>query len=315
MSKLRAVGAAAGILFIFALLFTACTAEVPAEDGVSVISTVFPLYDWTRAVAGEERAALLLKNGTDLHSYQPSAEDMLRLMSADLVIYIGGESDAWVEEVLSGKDAAGVKSLRLMDVLGDRLRNEELVEGMEGEEEEESPDEHIWMSPENARLCTDAICEALCECDPENAASYQANAEAYKAKLSALHEAYLDVAKNGVRDTLLVADRFPFRYLTEEYGLNYYAAFAGCSAESNASFETVIFLAQKADALGLSVLLTTESADGRLAGTVAENMETAPKIAALDSMQSVTEEKIAGGYTYLSAMENNLGVLREALQK
>ena len=303
------------VLVLMLSLFTACgSGEIPKE-GKKIVCTVFPLYDWTKNVAGEERpVSLLVKNGTDVHSFQPSAGDVAEILSADLFIYIGGESDEWVEKVLNSAGGEKVRTLCLLDALGDRVKNEELAEGMEGEAEEDAPDEHIWLSLENALFCTEAICGALSESDSANRDAYRENADRYLETLTALRDEYIRAASGAARETVIFADRFPFRYLTEEMGLDYYAAFSGCSAESEASFKTVIFLAEKADEYLLETLLVTESSDGRLAETVKAGMKLSePEILTLDSMQSVTESMIENGYTYASVMKNNLAVLERAL--
>ena len=213
-----------------------------------------------------------------------------------------------------------MKTINLMEVLADSIKEEETVEGMQESEhgheheDEKEYDEHVWTSLHNASAVCDAIAETLTEMDPENKDIYQSNAEAYQKKLSALDAEYQDTVETATQNTLLFADRFPFRYLTDDYGLNYYAAFSGCSAESEASFKTVTFLAGKLDELGLKTVLTIEKSDDRIAQTVIENTETKDqKILELNSMQSITSDEIADGVTYLSVMEDNLDVLKEAL--
>ena len=215
----------------------------------------------------------------------------------------------------------------LLDALGDAVKEEEVVEGMEAEHdhdhedheedhEEEGPeyDEHVWLSLKNAQTLCRAIAGGLAEADGDNADRYEQNAEAYCDKLKALDEDYAKAVQDGTAKTLLFADRFPFRYLADDYGLNYYAAFTGCSAESEASFETIVFLAGKVDELGLGTILQIESADGSIARTVVENTKTKDQqILTLDSLQSVTASEVEAGTTYLSVMESNLEVLRQAL--
>lgn len=215
-----------------------------------------------------------------------------------------------------------MKTINLMEILGDSIKEEEAVEGMQEsehdhdheDEEEKEYDEHVWTSMRNAEVICDAIAETLEEMDPKNKEIYQSNAETYKEKLSALDEAYQETVNNAKQKTLVFADRFPFRYLVDDYDLSYYAAFSGCSAESEASFKTVTFLAGKVDELGVKSVLTMEKSDDRIAQTVIENTKAKDqKILQLNSMQSITSEEIADGATYLSVMEDNLGVLKEAL--
>lgn len=314
------------LVLTMAVSLTACGAgnvASLADDGtVSVVTTIFPIYDWTRQVLGEDSEAeltFLLSSGVDLHSYQPTAADLLKLATCDLFIYVGGESDEWAEDALSEAANPNMIALNLMDVLGDQLAEEKLVEGMEGEAEEESDeieyDEHIWLSLKNAETLVQAISDAMAEVDPENAESYAANASNYVNQLTDLDAAYEEAVAAGERDTLLFGDRFPFRYLTEDYGLNYYAAFSGCSAETEASFETVVFLADKVDELDLPAVLTIENSDGRIAQTIVENTGSKDQqILAMDSMQGTTGRDAANGAAYLDIMEKNLDILKQALQ-
>ena len=297
------------------------------EKKLNIVTTIFPEYDWTRAVLGdradEVNLTMLLDNGTDLHSFQPAVKDIMKVSSCDLLIYVGGESDQWIEDALESAQNKDMKTINLMEVLGDSIKEEEAVEGMQesehdhdhGDEEEKEYDEHVWTSMRNAEVICDAIADTLEEMDPENKEIYQSNAEAYREKLSALDEEYQETVDNAKQKTLVFADRFPFRYLVDDYDLSYYAAFSGCSAESEASFKTVTFLAGKVDELGVKSVLTMEKSDDRIAQTVIENTKAKDqKILQLNSMQSITSEEIADGATYLSVMEDNLNVLTEALK-
>ena len=483
-------------------LLAGCGKKNAVEKGesdsnkLSVVTTIFPEYDWVREILGDKAEStdltMLLSNGVDLHSYQPTADDIVKISDCDLFVHVGGESDGWVESVLKNADNKNVKVINLLNVLGDSAKTEETVEGMQeaehahdhskevstfedhevqdrslsdwegswqsaypfaldgtlddafavmaeegemtadeyktyyqkgyktditnidiagdhitftyengkkagtdykyigyyiqnwstgtkaamyrfeavdrtsgapiyiefndhmiesaaaehfhirmsnesfdaivdpekswptffpadmtGEElcehmeghghaHEEETDEHVWLSLKNAKTLVAAIADALQELDPDNKSTYAANAAAYIEKLSALDGA--------ARKTVLFGDRFPFRYLVDDYGLSYYAAFAGCSAESEASFETVSFLAKKVDELGLPCVLTIEGKNHKIAETIVENTaEKNQKMLTMDSMQSTTSEDVANGTTYLSVMEQNLGVLKEAL--
>lgn len=314
------------LVLTMAVSLTACGAgnvASLADDGqISVVTTIFPIYDWTRQVLGEDSEAeltFLLSTGVDLHSYQPTAADLLKLATCDLFIYVGGESDEWAEDALAEAANPNMIALNLMDVLGEDLAEEELVEGMEGEAEEDADeieyDEHIWLSLKNAEKLVQAIADAMAEVDPENAETYADNSENYVNQLADLDAAYEEAVTAGERDTLLFGDRFPFRYLTEDYGLNYYAAFSGCSAETEASFETVVFLANKVDELELPAVLTIENTDGRIAQTIVENTKARNQtILAMDSMQGTTGRDANDGATYLGIMESNLNILKQALQ-
>ena len=319
-----------GVLSIsipFARIHTAeAKTSEKTDKTLNIATTIFPEYDWTRAILGDRaddvNLTMLLDNGTDLHSFQPAVKDIMKVSSCDLLIYVGGESDQWIEDALESAQNKDMKTINLMEVLGDSIKEEETVEGMQEsehdhdheDEEEKEYDEHVWTSMRNAEVICDAIAETLEEMDPENKEIYQSNAETYKEKLSALDEAYQETVNNANQKTLVFADRFPFRYLVDDYGLSYYAAFSGCSAESEASFKTVTFLAGKVDELGVKSVLTMEKSDDRIAQTVIENTKAKDqKILQLNSMQSITSEEIADGATYLSVMEDNLGVLKEAL--
>lgn len=307
------------------VLLAGCAAPAPAEekkeDGLSIVASIFPAYDWTRNVIGDAAGAdltLLVDSGVDMHSYQPSVGDILTISTCDLFIYVGGESDTWAADALAQAVNEDMVVINLLDALGEGAREEEIVEGMEIEEEEEGEgamDEHVWLSLRNAMTLTEAIEQALAQIDPGNADLYEENMKTYLGKLSALDEAYALAVEEGSRDTLLFGDRFPFRYLTEDYALNYYAAFAGCSAETEASFETVLFLADKVDELGLPCVLTIDGSDQKIAETIAETAKSeSPEILTLDSLQSITGEDMEKGTTYLSVMEENLEVLKKALQ-
>ena len=314
---------------IFLCLALALTAALSAcgkepaekEEKLRVTVTIFPAWDWLREVLGEEKdsaeVTLLLGDGVDLHSYQPTAADILTISNCDLFIYVGGESDEWIREVLAGAENPKRTELNLMEILGDAAATEEFPEGMQGEAEEAPAyDEHVWLSLRNAQCFVQQIAKALQTLDPAHAEAYGANAAAYTEKLQALDAAYEKTVSAADVRTLLFADRFPFRYLVKDYGLSYYAAFAGCSAETEASFATVTFLAGKADELDLPAVLTIEGSDGRLAETVVQNTKhAAPRILTLDSLQAVTEKDIQSGTTYLSVMEKNRAVLEEALTR
>ena len=311
---------------------TASAEEAAAAPKKRIVTTIFPIYDWVMNVLGEQaenaEVSMLLDNGVDLHSYQPTADDIVRISGCDLFIYVGGESDEWVRDALQEATNKNMTVINLMEALGDSVKEEELVEGMEhdhdheqeeehdhdAEAEEAEYDEHVWLSLKNAAVLCRAIAEALGQIDRENAACYTANAEAYTEKLNTLDAQYQAAVDAAALHTLLFADRFPFRYLADDYGLDYYAAFAGCSAETEASFETIIFLAGKLDELGLPAVLQIESADGSIARTVVESTQSRDQqILTMDSMQSTTAKDVAAGANYLSIMEKNLDILKAAL--
>lgn len=345
------------------------------DDGkLQIVTTIFPVYDWVVNVLGENPAdaevTMLLDSGVDLHSYQPAAGDIMKISRCDLFIYVGGESDEWVDDALEEAVNEDMVVIDLLDVLGDDVRVEEVVEGMQDEEHEhgdedehanddhetdedahndvdektdedahndaddenngetyddvkddagtddqdEEYDEHVWLSLRNASVFADSIAGALGAADPDNAVTYAENAELYKEKLSALDAEYSAAVEKGTVKTLLFGDRFPFRYLVDDYGLSYYAAFAGCSAETEASFETISFLSKKVDELSLHTVMTIEGSDHRIAETIVQNTKSKDQqIVTMDSMQSTTSKDVSNGATYLSVMEKNLEALKEAV--
>ena len=303
---------------------------------LKIVTTIFPEYDWVRTIVGENADQLdltmLLDNGVDLHSYQPSIDDILKISTCDMFIYVGGESDKWVDDALAQATNKDMVVIDLLDILGDKVKNEEIVEGMEHEHEdedhdheedhdhdddhdhEEELDEHVWLSLNNARIICDKITKSLKKLDSANADLYQSNLNVYKEKLSSLDDQYKAAVNESAVKTLLFGDRFPFRYMTDDYGLCYYAAFTGCSAETEASFETVIFLAGKIDEYNLKSILTIEGGDKKIAETIKNNTNTRDqKILTLNSMQGITSADISNGVTYLTVMTDNLNVLKDAL--
>ena len=379
---------------------TAAETAAKAEESrkLSIVTTIYPEYDWVKEILGSnaEHAELtmLLDNGVDLHSYQPTAEDIMKIADSDLFIYVGGESDGWVKDALKEATNEDMKVINLLETLGENVKEEEMVEGMQegehhhdhGEEhdhedgdhdhehegaeaehdhededhdhehegaeaehdhedgdhdhehesaeaehdhehgeaehehhhdhgDEPEYDEHVWLSVRNAKVLCTAIEEALAELDAENAESYAANLKSYSEKLDSLDQEYQAAVDGAAVKTLLFGDRFPFRYLVDDYGLDYYAAFVGCSAETEASFETISFLSQKVDELGLEAIMTIEGPEHKIAETIKENTKTKDQqILTMDSMQATDAEDVAAGVSYLSIMTENLEVLKAALQ-
>ena len=326
---------------LLAGMLSGCDRTGPNERN-SIICTIFPQYDWVRQILGEKsdgfELTLLLDNRIDLHSYQPSVSDIAKISSCDLFIYVGGESDGWVEEALKNATNKDMVVINLMETLGENVKTEEIVEGMQPEHDDDDDhddnydhdddddyddhgdhgdhdyDEHVWLSLKNAQILCEAIADALFTLDTKNANEYRNNLTAYLSELSNLDADYKTVVDAASYKTLLFADRFPFRYLVDDYGISYYAAFTGCSAETEASFTTFVFLAQKMDELQLPCVLVTESSDQSIARTVIENTTTRNyKICVLDAIQSVSSSDVQNGASYLSIMESNLETLKEAL--
>lgn len=298
-------------------------------DKLSIVTTIFPEYDWVREILGDKadnaEITMLLDNGVDLHSYQPTADDIVKISDCDLFIYVGGESDEWVEDALRNAANGNMKVINLLEVLGDSVKTEEIVEGMqeaehehedvEEHEHEEEADEHVWLSLKNAKMLVRVISKALQELDPDSKDIYAANADAYVKKLSALDAEYQAAVDAASNKTILFGDRFPFRYLVDDYGLRYYAAFVGCSAETEAGFETISFLAKRVDEWKLPCVLTIEGAQHKIAETIVRNTTAKnQRVLTMDSMQSTTSKDVKNGTTYLSVMEKNLSVLKEVLR-
>ncbi len=308
------------------------------EDGkIKITCMIFPQYDWLRQILGEKienyDIKLLLDNGSELHSYQPTVEDMAEISSSDFFFYVGGESDAWVEDAIKSAKNPNLKAVSLLEMLEDYAKVEEEIEGaMEHEhtehehiedehtEEEhtehgEEYDEHLWLSLKNAEVAVEELTKIVQQLDPENASIYEKNSQQYEQRLLSLDAQYQDVIENAKRKTVLFGDRFPFRYLADDYGLAYYAAFEGCSAETGVSFETIIFLAGKMDEEELPAIFTLENSNEQLAKVIVENTkEKNQEILTLHSMQSVTRKQIEEyGLSYLGLMGENLAVLERAL--
>lgn len=307
------------LIFSMAGMFFGCVDA--ADDGMlSIVCTIFPVYDWARNIVGDVdgvKIILLMDSGVDLHSFDPSVDDIVTVGKSDLFVYVGGESDeSWVDRVLAQKTNSDLTEINLMEALADRVREEEDVVGAEGDGDEETEyDEHIWLSLKNAQAAVERIASVLGEIDVQNAAAYKANAEAYSAKLADLDNRYADMVASAKNNTLVFGDRFPFLYMVRDYGLNYYAAFKGCAAaEAGASAETLTFLAGKLDELDLNYILEIEgSSKGIAKNVVALTENKSQQILTLDSMQTVTAARVADGADYLDIMENNLKVLSTAL--
>lgn len=317
------------VLLIIVMLCAAlcgCSANHTEKENdgekLNIVTTIFPIYDWVKNIVGDSDAQvdMLLDTGVDLHSFQPTVEDIMKISECDVFIYVGGESDKWVDDALKQKTNPDMIVIDLMDVLKDQVKEEEIVEGMEaeeeGEEEEDEPeyDEHIWLSLKNAVIACEAIRDGLIQANAKDEQTYKDNAAAYIEKLNQLDGEYEQAVKDAKVTTLVFGDRFPFRYMVDDYGLSYYAAFIGCSAESEASFETIVFLSGKVDELGLKTIMKIEGSDGSIAQTVKENTKgKGQEILTLDSLQSITAQDVADGASYLDIMQKNLDALKTAL--
>ena len=339
-------------IFVAALFsLVACNdnpkSKIAKDHKISIITTIYPEYAWTKEILGTRtdsvNLTLLIKNGIDLHSYKPTAHDVAKIASADMVIYVGGESDEWIKDALTASPKKGRVEINLMEALGDRVKAEEIVEGMQAEDEhhhehaeehehehhdehaeahehhhhdeEVENDEHVWLSLKNAEILVKKIAEELSKIDAAHASAYKQNAEAYIAQIQSLDAEYRTAVESAARKTVLFGDRFPFRYLVDDYGIKYYAAFVGCSAESEASFETIAFLAGKMDSESLPSIFIIENGNDKIAKAVlaASKKSQDAQILTINSMQSITEKQINEGIDYLSLMKANLENLKKAL--
>lgn len=299
------------------LLASGC--DFSSDGKLHIVCTIFPQYDWVRELTkGVQNVeiTLLEDSGADLHNFQPSAADKVSILNSDLFVYTGGESDDWARTLLENAEK-DVRSLDLIEALGERaLTEEEGIEesGEHGHEHEDEVDEHIWLSVQNAKALVSAIQEELCAVDEGNAALYQSNAASYLAELSALDEAFEETVSTAKRSVLVFADRYPFRYLAHDYGLTCYAAFSGCSAESEASFATILALVKHVEENALPYVMVLENSTQGIAKQVIDNTKSKDQgILVLNSLQSVTREDIESGATYLGLMKEDLAVLKTAL--
>ncbi len=310
-------------LLLLISVFSGC-AEKRENAKLSVVTTIFPIYDFVKNIMGEKSSSaditMLLDSGVDLHSFTPSASDIVKISNCDMFIFVGGESDEWAYDNLKSTNNKNMKVLNLMDLIGDNKKQEELVEGMEAEQEEKEDeseieyDEHIWLSVKNAKIIVEKITAELMGLDTENAGVYETNKAEYIKKLDEIDAEFSLLKENAVNNTLVFGDRFPFRYLANDYGIKYYAAFSGCSAESEASFNTVKFLSDKINELKLPAVMTLEGGNNKIAETVkATTKREDLKILTVNSMQSITKSDVDNGADYITIMKNNYKTIKEAL--
>lgn len=308
-------------VIIASLMLCACSTapETGENDKVKVIATIFPQYDFARAVGGENiDLKLLLAPGADIHSYEPSPQDIIEINSCDIFIYTGGESDSWVDGILGNSTNPDMQVISLMDCVD--TVSEETVDGMQHEHDEhceenhghseEEYDEHVWTSPKNAVLIVNEIKNALCVADSENSDVYKANADAYAEKLDALDAAFAETAAAAQNKTMVFGDRFPFRYFADAYGIDYYAAFPGCSTETSASASTISFLIDKVNEEKIPVVFSIELSSGQIADTICE--ATGAERMTFHSCHNLTAEDFKSGKTYVDFMNENAEALKKA---
>ena len=319
------------IFFVFsffiliAVFFTSCRffEDKTDDERISVVATVFPQYDFARQIGGDKIKLIMLTTpGGESHSYEPTPQDIKAVSDCDLFICVGGESDIWYNSVLKTIDNDKITVISMMECIGDRLKEEEIIEGMRGEklsltgdeedEEEIEYDEHVWTSLKNASLISKEICAALSRIDEKNADFYQKNTEEYTKALHELDLKYESAVENAQNKLFVFGDRFPFRYLFDDYGLEYYAAFPGCSTESDVSANTMLFLIDKVKETKLPAVYYIEFSARRIADTIAEETNAKPLL--LHSCHTVSKEDFDNKVTYLSLMEQNLENLKAGLK-
>jgi zinc transport system substrate-binding protein len=293
--------------------------KAASSGKVNIVAAIFPLYDFSRAITKEQASiTMLTPPGSSIHSYEPGPADIKNIQSADVFLYIGGENDAWVERILSTLDTSKMKIVRLFDFV--KLSEEEEKEGMQPEEQNEEEqadehgkleieyDEHIWTSPKNSALMLNAITSALCEKDSSNCENYNKNSENYISQIDELSKELSRVVNSAKRKQIVVADRFPFRYLTEEYGLDYVAAFSGCSDQSDASVATIAYLIKTVQNNKIPYIYHVELSNRNTAEAVAE--QTGAKMLLLHSYHNVSKQDFENGVTYLDLLKQNVANLK-----
>lgn len=282
-------------------------------DQLKIVSTIFPGYDFARAIAGDNAdITMLIYPGSEIHSFEPSPQDIINIQNSDVFIYVGGESEAWVEKIIANLDTNRTKIVRMMDAVD--LVKEELVEGMEPEHEDEDEveyDEHVWTSPLNAIKIVESIRDALVNADPQNANFYQTAAADYTKQLTQLDSDIRATLSDTTHHTLIFGDRFPLRYFVEEYDLQYYAAFPGCSDQTEASTATLAFLINKIKSENIKYIFTIELSNQAVARTIAT--ETGAEILEFHSLHNISKSDFDSGKTYLQIMHQNLTNLKRAL--
>lgn len=289
------------------------------KNTLSVVCTNFPEYDFAKHIAGNDaEVTMLLKPGAESHSYEPTPEDMIKIQNSDLFVYVGGDSDEWVDGVLNSLESTSIHRFKLMDQV--ETVEEELSEGMEPEKDEQDGekaaedtemDEHVWTSPANAMIIVGKMADMLGDLDAEHKEQFQKNAKNYIDEIQQVDEELKKVIDNAKRKEIIVADRFPFRYFCEEFGLKYYAAFPGCSTDTEPSAQTVAFLIDKVKKDQIPVVFHIELSNGRMADSIAE--ATGAKTELLNAVHNVSAEDFKSGVSYVSLMRHNVESLKEAL--
>lgn len=297
------------VILLTVLLISGCADK--ASDRIKIVSTVFPAYDAVNSITkGEEvNNILLIKPGSDLHSYDPTPKDLIDIKTSDIFIYVGGESEEWVEDIISEIDTSKTKVIKMMDLVD--LKEEEIVDGMEedSEGEEIEMDEHIWTSPVNMKTIVNSVYKAIYEIDTNSL--YTDNYNKYNEKLEKLDSDFRNIVNTSIRKEVIFADRFPLLYFVKEYGLSYYAAFKGCAENTEASSKTISFLIDKVREDKIPYIFTIELSNKKIANIISE--ETGTQIFEFNSLHNISKEDFENGETYISLMNKNLEYLKKAL--
>ncbi len=305
------------IIISLLILITLTGCKTYKDDGkLTILTSNFPSYDFARAITKDvpnTSVEMLLKPGTEMHNYEPTPKDIIKISKSDIFIYVGGESDEWINDLLDSIDTKKVKVIKLMDLID--VVEEETVEGMQEEEEEEEEkeyDEHVWTSPRNAIKIINSLKDEIIKLDENNTHLYEDNSTKYISELELIDREIRNIVDNSSRKELIFADRFPFRYFVDEYNLKYYAAFPGCSSETEASSKTISFLINKVKEDNIPVILTIEFSNKKIANTISN--ETGAIVLEFNSAHNISEEDFNNGKTYLDIMRDNVNTLMEALQ-
>lgn len=287
------------------------------NDKLTIITTSFPGYDFARAITKDNDNAevkMLLKPGAEMHDFEPTPQDIKDIKNSDIFIYVGGDSDEWIEDVLDNIDTDKTKIVKLMDLVD--TVPEDVIEGMEEHEEDEEEeeveyDEHVWTSPINAITITNKLKDEVVKIDKDNKELYEKNASNYVNELTDIDNEIKDIVKNGKRKEIVFGDRFPLRYFVDSYGLSYYAAFPGCSEQTEASAKTISFLINKVKEDKIPVVFHIELSKGKIANAIAK--ETGVKVLEFKTAHNISQKDFDAGVTYVDIMKDNIKVLKEAL--
>ena len=316
MKKIISLFLCIAILISLVCITSSC-AKSKDDGNINVICTIFPYYDWAKNVIGASEnvtLSLIISNGADPHSYQPTATDILNISNCDVIIYTGGSSDVWVEAALEKANSPDIRKIKLIELDGMTLHNVSASDHEHDHEHDHGEfDEHIWLSLKNARLATQNIADELSAIDVKNAERYTENAKSYAQELLSLDESFVNTLAEE-HPFMLFADRFPFVYTLSDYGISYQAAFEGCTTDASADFDTIISLIEEAKLHNTKYVCVTESSDKALAKTViSSSNHTEMEILTFNSIQGITKRDIESGVTYLSLMKNNLETMKKAI--